>query len=119
MSKSKPTETRNRHTADGTIPLILAGSIGATIACLTILTGTAPSQGSLLEDPPRSFLAGLSLVGLACPLYVAAYLLRGLSPAWRRWEGRVAALVLSIASLCLAFGLIGIVLGVYPLVRLL
>jgi hypothetical protein len=31
----------------------------------------------------------------------------------------VAALVLSIASLCLAFGLIGIVLGVYPLVRLL
>ena len=112
-------ETRNRHTADGTIPLILAGSIGATVACLSILTGVAPSQGSLLEDPPRSLLAGLSLVGLACPLYVAAYLLRGLSPAWRRSEGRLAALVLSVASLCLTFGLIGIVLGAYPLVRLL
>jgi len=89
------------------------------VACLVFLAVAAPPRGSLLADPPRSFLAGLGLVGLACPLYIAAYLLRGRSAAWRQWEARAVALVLSVASICLTIGLIGIVLGVHPPAQLL
>jgi hypothetical protein len=89
------------------------------VACLVFLAAAAPPQGSFLADPPRSFLAGLGLVGLACPLFMAAYLLRGPSATWPWWERSAATLVLSVASLCLTVGLIGIVLGVHPLARLL
>jgi hypothetical protein len=59
-------------------------------------------------------LVFLTLAGLAGPLYTAAHLLRGPSPARLEWERRIAGLVLGIACLYLAIGLIGIVLGVHP-----
>lgn len=118
MGDGKSAESWNRQTAGGTIPLLLGGSLSAAVACLAILALVAPSAGNPLESPPRSLLSGFGLVGLACPLCVAGLLLRGPFPRWRRWGRCVVATVFSAAFLCLTFGLIGIVLGAYPLARL-
>lgn len=117
MSEGKSMESWNRQTTSGTIPLILGGSLGAAVVCFVILTVVAPSSESLLQDPPRSLVAGLGLLGLACPLYVAAFLLKGQSAGARCWGRSIAATAFSVGSLCSALGLAGIVLGVYPLAR--
>jgi hypothetical protein len=119
MSEGKCVERRDRPAAGAAIPVVLGGSLSATIVCLVILAVAAASDGSFLDGPPQRLLAGFALVGLALPLCVAGLLLRG--PSRRQWvrERFVAAMVLSAALLCLAFGLMGIVLAAYPLARLL
>ena len=117
VSEGKSIENWSRQTASGTIPLILGGSLGAAVACFVILTVAAPSSEPFFEDPPRSLVAGLGLLGLACPLYVAAFLLRGQSAGARCWGRSIAATAFSVGSLCSALGLVGIVRGVYPFAR--
>jgi hypothetical protein len=93
------------------LPLVVA------LACFIVLAVLPAPEGTRLEDPLRSFLTGVGVLGVACPLCVAGMLLKRRFASSPYYEGRFIATVLSVFGFaCLAAGLACIILGSYDLI---
>ena len=87
------------------------------LACFIVLAVLPAPEGPRLKDPLRSFLTGIGVLGVACPLCVAGMLLKRRFASSPYFEGHFIATVLSVFGLaCLAAGLACVILGGYDLV---
>jgi len=95
----------------------IASSIGAAIACFTIVALLPRPDGPLFKEPLRSLLTGLGVLGVACPLCIAGHVLKKRSAGSPYFEGAFIATVLGLFGLvCLGVGLVCIGFGIYDLV---
>jgi multisubunit Na+/H+ antiporter MnhC subunit len=93
-------------------------AIGVAIICFTLVAILPPPAGPLLKDPLRSFLTGLGLLGVACPLFIVGFTLEKRAATSPYYEEAFIATVFNIFGfLCLILGLICIGLSIYALVK--
>jgi hypothetical protein len=98
------------------IVLAIALPLLVALTCFIVLAVLPAPEGPRLKDPLRSFLTGVGVLGVACPLCIAGLLLKRRFASSPYYEGRFIATVLSVFGFAvLAAGLACIVLGVYDL----
>jgi hypothetical protein len=103
------------------IAIAMASSLGVALIGFVALAFLPPPKGSFLKDPLRSILTGVAVVGVACPLCIAGFILRRRFASSPYYEGGFIAGVLNLFGyLVMAAGLVCIGFGLYDLaVRLL
>jgi hypothetical protein len=101
--------------------IAVGAALGVALICFVVLALLPPPKGRVLDDPLRSILTGVAVVGLACPLCIAGLLLKRRFVSSPYYEGGFIAGVLSLFGyLVMAAGLACIGFGLYDLaVRLL
>ncbi|MBP8303594.1 MAG: hypothetical protein KBE04_05645 [Phycisphaerae bacterium] len=93
-------------------------TLGVAAVCFTVLALLPPPKKSLLQDPLRSILTGVAVMGLACPLVIAGRQLKRRFAASPYYEGGFIAgvlslfgyVVLSAGLACIGFGLYDVAL---------
>ncbi|MHC4487818.1 MAG: hypothetical protein ACYS9C_01670 [Planctomycetota bacterium] len=103
-----------------TLLLVIVTGIAICIAiiCFALVALLPPPAGPLLKDSLRSFLTGLGLLGVACPLFIVGFKLEKRAAASPYYEEAFIATVFNIFGfLCLILGLICIGLSIYALVK--
>ena len=103
--------------------VLLAIGIGiavvGAIICFTLVAVLPSPERPLLQDPLRSLLTGLGLLGVACPLFVVGSILGRRAATSPYFEEAFIATVINIFGfLCFILGLICIGFSIYALVKL-
>ncbi|MBN1360570.1 MAG: hypothetical protein JW993_08260 [Sedimentisphaerales bacterium] len=95
-----------------TIPVCLF----VAVASFVVLALLPRSEGPALEDPLRSFLTGLGVLGVAVPLCLAGARLHGRFASSPYYEGTFIATVLSVFGfVCAAAGMACLIIGIYDI----
>ena len=110
-SKTSETVRRKRR-------LIAVGlAVGLAVLCFVVVTLLPPPKGPFLEDPLRSLLTGLCVLGVACPLCIAGFTLKRKFAGSPYFEGAFIAAVLNVFGFaCAAVGLVCIGFAAYDLI---
>lgn len=98
--------------------LVIGIAIGITVICFTIVAILPPPKGPHFDDPLRSLLIGLGLLGFACPLYIAGLILKKRSATSLYFEESFMKAVVNVFGfLCFILGLICIGLSIFASVK--
>jgi len=119
MGEENSTQKKVRKPFPQKIVLLAIGIAIVIAAICFTLVGVLPSPDRpLLKDPLRSFLTGIGLMGVACPLFIIGLLLERRAAASPYFEEAFMATVINIFGfLCFILGLICIGLSIYALVK--
>jgi len=99
------------------VPIAVGVALGAALVSFIVLAVLPPPKQSLLKDPLRSILTGVAVVGVACPLCIAGFMLKRRFASSPYYEGGFIAGVLNLFGyVILAAGLVCIGFGLYDLV---
>jgi len=98
--------------------ILLINGLAVVIAatCFVVIAIWIPRKGPFFDEPLRSFLTGLALLGLACPPFTAGFIFQkkaATSPYFE--EGFIRTGFYIVGFVCLIVGLICIGLSVYAL----
>ncbi len=92
--------------------------VGLAVVCFGIVALLPRPQGSFFEDPLRSILTGVGLLGVAFPLCMIGLMLKKRAAASPYFEEHFIATVLNVFGfLCLGVGLLCIGLGAFALLK--
>ena len=98
------------------VPIAVGVALGAALVSFIVLAVLPPPKQSLLKDPLRSILTGVAVVGVACPLCIAGFMLKRRFASSPYYEGGFIAGVLNLFGyVILAVGLVCIGFGLYDL----
>jgi hypothetical protein len=87
------------------------------IVCFVVVAFLPASEKAHYEDPLRSILTGLGVLGIAAPFCVGGYVLKQRAASSPYFEGNfIATAIILFGVVCLAAGLACILLGIYDLV---
>ncbi len=111
---------RDKHTARTRAIWIALGSCPILAVICFIAVATLPATDKAhFQDPLRSLLTGLGVLGIAAPFCVGGYLLDRRAASSPYFEGRfIATAVMLFGAVCLVAGLACLILGIYDLVML-
>jgi hypothetical protein len=105
-----PAKTKAVWIAVGFSPIL-------SVVCFVILALLPATEKAHFEDPLRSILTGIAVLGIAAPFCVGGYVLNQRAASSPYFEGRFIATAITFFGLvCLIAGLACIILGVYDLV---
>jgi hypothetical protein len=97
--------------------IAIGAALGVALTCFVVLALLPLPKGRLLDDPLRSILTGVAVVGLACPLCISGLLLKRRFASSPYYEGGFIAGVISLFGyLIMAAGLACIGFGLYDLI---
>jgi hypothetical protein len=98
--------------------LIMMGLAGVVaVACFIVVAVLPAPQGPLFKDPLRSFLTGLGVLAVACPLAMLGRAIQRKSAGSPYFEGAFIAGAINLAALvCGGAGLACVGFGVYDLI---
>lgn len=115
MNQEKTTEKKSQSPGSRKVIVLSVGvSLVFALTCFVVLAVLPASEGPPLEDPLRSLLTGLGVLGVAAPLCIAGFALKKRFASSPYYEGNFIATVLSVSGfVCLAAGLACIILGTY------
>lgn len=115
MGTDNPVSQEGRKTSPNRSAWIAVGvALGVAAICFAVLALLPPPKKSLLQDPLRSALTGVAVVGLACPLVISGRQLKRRFAASPYYEGGFIAGVLSLFGyVVMAAGLACIGFGLY------
>jgi hypothetical protein len=108
----------NRKRSAKTIVAIIVMATVVAIACFTIVMLLPESEKPFFDSPLRSALAGVGLLGVACPLLIAGSLLRkhaAGSPYFE--EGFIAGVLSLFGYILLIVALVCLALAAYALLE--
>jgi len=98
------------------VPIAVGVALGAALVSFIVLAVLPPPKQSLRKDPLRSILTGVAVVGVACPLCIAGFMLKRRFASSPYYEGGFIAGVLNLFGyVILAVGLVCIGFGLYDL----
>ena len=87
-----------------------------TAVCFVVLAMLPPTDQPHFQDPLRSILTGIAVLGIAAPFCVGGHVLRQRFAASPYFEGTfIATAIVLFGIVCLVAGLACIILGVYDL----
>ena len=110
-AEEAPKASRNKWVA-----IAIGVALGVTLICFTVLAVLPPPKQSLLKDPLRCILTGVAVVGAACPLCIAGFMLKRRFASSPYYEGGFIAGVLNLFGfVILGVGLVCIGFGLYDL----
>ncbi len=90
-----------------------------TIVCFVILALLPATDKPHFQDPLRSILTGIAVLGIAAPFCLGGHILRQRFAASPYFEGTfIATAIVLFGIVCLVAGLACILLGVYDLMLL-
>ena len=115
MNQEYEMQERPRSRSSRKVIVLSVGvSLVFALTCFVVLAVLPASEGPPLEDPLRSLLTGLGVLGVAAPLCIAGFALKKRFASSPYYEGNFIATVLSVFGfVCLAAGLACIILGAY------
>jgi hypothetical protein len=116
MSQTNNIEKKRRSAK--AIVAIIAAAIAVAVACFTVVMLLPESDKPFFDSPLRSALAGVGLLGAACPLLIAGSLLRkhaAGSPYFE--EGFIAGVLTFFGYILLIVALVCLVLAAYALIE--
>jgi hypothetical protein len=119
MTQETQTTTQPPKTPRKQRTLIAVGaSLIIALVCFTVAALLPPPKKQFLDDPLRSFLIGVGVLGVASPLCISGFSLQKKFSSSPYFEGAFIASVLTVFGLlCVAVGLVCIGFGVYDLIR--
>jgi len=100
-----------------TILLINGLAVGVAIICFFVIAIWIPPERPFFDAPLRSFLTGLGLLSLACPLFTVGFIFQkkaAASPYFEEAFIRTAFYI--VGFVCFFVGLICIGLSIYALI---
>lgn len=104
-----PTRTKAMWIALGLSPVL-------AIVCFVIVALLPATEKAHFEDPLRSILTGIAVLGIAAPFCVGGYVLKQRAASSPYFEGRFIATAITLFGIvCLIAGLACIILGIYDL----
>jgi len=113
----KAGKVRNAIRKRGTL-LAVGTALAVAVASFATLSLLPSPKGRLFEDPLRSLLTGLCVLGVATPLCISGSRLKKRFACSPYFEGAFIAAVLSVFGfLCAGVGLVCIGLGLYDLAK--
>ncbi len=90
-----------------------------TVICFAVLALLPATDKPHFQDPLRSILTGIAVLGIAAPFCVGGHLLRLRFAASPYFEGTfIATAIVLFGIVCLVAGLACIILGLYDLAML-
>jgi hypothetical protein len=97
--------------------IAIGAAMGMAAICFVVVTFLPPPKGPFFEDPLRSLLTGLCVLGVACPLCIAGFTLKRKFAASPYFEGAFIAAVINVFGfVCAAVGLVCIGFAAYDLI---
>ena len=110
VDRSRPSTTA--------IVATVAVAVGVAVACFTAVAILPASDKPFFDSPLRGLVTGLGLLGVACPLCIAGFLLRRHAAGSPYFEEAFIAGVLNLFGyVCLALAVVCFALAVYALVH--
>ena len=99
------------------ILLINGLAVGVAIICFVVVGVVVGPEGPFFDAPLRSFLTGLGLLGVACPLFTLGFIFQRKAAASPYYEEAFIRTAFYIAGfVCFFVGLICIGLSIYALI---
>lgn len=119
MSQENDSQAKTRKPFQKRTILIAVGfSLLIALVCFIVLAVLPPPKGRFFEDPLRSFLTGLGLLGVACPPLIVGALLKKRAEASPYFEeGFIRAGFNLFGLVCLIVGLTCMGLSIYALIK--
>jgi len=107
-----------RKSSRKTLVAMIAVALVVAVACFTVVMLLPESDKPFFDSPLRSVLAGVGLLGVACPLLIAGSRLRkhaAGSPYFE--EGFIAGVLSLFGYILLSVGLVCLALAAYALLE--
>ena len=118
MNEQDSTQDKNRQKRQRKRRVLLAIGFAVLIAtaCFIAVAVLPSAKVPLLQDPLRSALTGVGLLGLACPPYIIGYIIGKRAARSPYFEETFIKTVLEIVgAVCLVVGVVCIGFSIYNL----
>ncbi len=118
MDEQNNTQEKDRGGFSRKKVLLINGlAVGVAIICFVVIAIWLEAGGPFFDAPLRSFLTGLGLLGLACPLFTMGFIFQKKAAASPYYEEAFIRTAFYIAGfVCFILCLICIGLGIYALI---